>query len=90
MRVLNHCPLVGLAVLADMLLTTHFMTLVLLTVWKMPLWVCALFYIAFAPVEATFWSSTLTKISDGMFANCRFASVCLICMQTINFDQTYT
>ena len=55
----------GLAVLADMLLTTHFMTLVLLTVWKLPLWVCAAFYIAFAPIEATFWSSTLTKIPNG-------------------------
>ena len=51
--------------LADMLLTTHFMTLVLLTVWKLPLWVCAAFYIAFAPIEAAFWSSTLTKIPNG-------------------------
>lgn len=51
--------------LADMLLTTHFMTLVLLTVWKLPLWVCAAFYIAFAPIEATFWSSTLTKVPYG-------------------------
>lgn len=55
----------GVAVLADMLLTTHFMTLVLLTVWKLPLWICALFYIAFAPIEATFWSSTLTKVPYG-------------------------
>ena len=51
--------------LADMLLTTHFMTLVLLTVWKLPLWVCAAFYIAFAPIEAAFWSSTITKIPNG-------------------------
>jgi K+ transporter len=58
--------LAGVAVLADMLLTTHFMTLVLLTVWKLPLWVCALFYIAFAPIEATFWSSTLIKIPNGV------------------------
>ncbi len=55
----------GVAVLADMLLTTHLMTLVLLTVWKKPLWVCALFYLAFAPIEATFWSSTLTKVPYG-------------------------
>ncbi|KAK9819481.1 hypothetical protein WJX81_002292 [Elliptochloris bilobata] len=55
----------GLAVLADMMLTTHFMTLVLLTVWKLPLWICAAFYLAFAPIEATFWSSTLTKIPNG-------------------------
>lgn len=54
-----------MAVLADMLLTTHFMTLVMLTVWKMPLWLCAAFYIAFAPIEATFWSSTLTKVPYG-------------------------
>ncbi|KAK9819477.1 hypothetical protein WJX81_000858 [Elliptochloris bilobata] len=61
----------GVAVLADMLLTTHFMTLVLLTVWKLPLWVCALFYIAFAPIEATFWSSTLTKVPyGGWFSLC--------------------
>ena len=51
--------------LADMLLTTHFLTMVMLTVWKLPLWVCAAFYIAFAPIEATFWSSTLTKIPNG-------------------------
>ena len=63
----NKTPLnvTGLAVLADMLLTTHFMTLVLLTVWKLPLWLCAAFYIAFAPIEAAFWSSTLTKIPNG-------------------------
>ena len=61
----TRCRATGLAVLADMLLTTHFMTLVLLTVWKLPLWVCAAFYIAFAPIEATFWSSTLTKIPNG-------------------------
>ena len=59
------CLVTGLAVLADMLLTTHFMTLVLLTVWKLPLWLCAAFYIAFAPIEAAFWSSTLTKIPNG-------------------------
>jgi len=58
----------GVAVLADMLLTTHLMTLVLLTVWKKPLWVCALFYLAFAPIEATFWSSTLTKVPYGAAA----------------------
>lgn len=57
----------GVAVLADMLLTTHFMTLVLLTVWKVPLWVCLLFYIAFAPIEAAFWTSTLTKVPNGAF-----------------------
>ena len=89
---LNHCFLVGLAVLADMLLTTHFMTLVLLTVWKMPLCVCALFYIAFAPIEATFWSSTLTKIPNGTLAECCppiLAECCvfLTCMQTISLTK---
>jgi len=52
-------------VLADMLLTTHFLTMVMLFVWKLPVPVCLLFYILFAPVEATYWSATLGKVPTG-------------------------
>ena len=55
----------GLAVLADMLLTTHFMTLVMLTIWRLPLVAVVAFYFFFAPIEATYWSSTLEKIPTG-------------------------
>ncbi len=51
--------------LADMLLTTHFLTMVMLFVWKLPVPVCLLFYILFAPVEATYWSATLGKVPTG-------------------------
>lgn len=57
--------LAGIAVLADMLLTTHFLTMVMLFVWKLPVAVCLLFYVLFAPVEATYWSATLGKVPTG-------------------------
>ena len=55
----------GLAVLADMLITTHFMTLVMLTIWRLPLVLVAAFYFVFTPIEATYWSSTLEKVPTG-------------------------
>lgn len=55
----------GLAVLADMLLTTHFMALVMLTIWRLPLILVAIFYCIFAPIEGTYLSSTLEKIPTG-------------------------
>jgi len=62
----NQILCAGLAVLADMLLTTHFMALVMLTIWRVPLVMVVVFYIVFAPIEATYWSSTLEKIPTGM------------------------
>ena len=59
---LNQILCAGLAVLADMLLTTHFMALVMLTIWRVPLVMVVVFYIVFAPIEATYWSSTLEII----------------------------
>ena len=55
----------GLAVLADMLITTHFMTLVMLTIWRLPLVLVVAFYFVFTPIEATYWSSTLEKVPTG-------------------------
>ena len=58
-------PNTGLAVLADMLITTHFMTLVILTIWRLPLVLVVAFYFVFTPIEATYWSSTLEKVPTG-------------------------
>ncbi|CAL8467497.1 g7035 [Coccomyxa elongata] len=55
----------GIAVLADMFLTTHFMTLVVLTIWRLPLPFVVLWYAVFAPIEATYLSSALEKIPTG-------------------------
>ena len=65
------CCCAGIAVLADMLLTTHFLTMVMMFVWKLPVPVCLLFYILFAPVEATYWSATLGKVPTGASATHR-------------------
>ena len=51
--------------LADMLITTHFMTLVMLTIWRLPLVLVVAFYFVFTPIEATYWSSTLEKVPTG-------------------------
>ena len=51
--------------LADMLLTTHFMALVMLTIWRLPMLLVLIFYFVFAPIEATYWSSTLEKVPTG-------------------------
>ena len=55
----------GIAVLADMFLTTHFMTLVLMTIWRLPLPLVVLWYCVFAPIEGTYLSSALEKIPTG-------------------------
>ena len=58
-------PPAGLAVICDMILTTHFMTLVIITVWRLPLVLAAAFYLVFFAIEATFLSSTATKVPTG-------------------------
>lgn len=50
-----------------MLLTTHFATLVMLTVWKLPVVVPLVFYVIFVAVEGVYWSSTLLKVPEGEF-----------------------
>jgi K+ potassium transporter len=55
-------PLQGLAVVIDMLLTTAFMSLLILTVWRKP-WPLALaFLLVFGAIEAVFLSSSVLKV----------------------------
>ena len=51
--------------LCDMFLTTNFMTLILITVWRVPLLFAACFYFFAAPIEGTYLSSTVQKIPTG-------------------------
>lgn len=53
--------------MADMLFTTHFMVLIMLTVWRTPVWCPILFYAVFAPIEGAYLSSVLLKVPTGMF-----------------------
>lgn len=53
---------VGIAVIADMLLTTHFLTLLMVVVWRKNMVFPAMFYIIFGSIEAVFVSSALRKV----------------------------
>lgn len=51
--------------LCDMFLTTNFMTLILICVWRVPLLFAAAFYFFAAPIEGVYLSSTVQKIPTG-------------------------
>ena len=55
----------GLAVVWDMLLTTQFLTLVMLTVWRLPTPVAICFHLFFSAIEATFFSACAEKVPTG-------------------------
>ena len=55
----------GLAVVWDMLLTSHFVTLVMLTVWRIPTPLAVFFYSIFAVIEGLYFSSSVEKIPKG-------------------------
>lgn len=55
----------GLAVVWDMLLTTQFLALVMLTVWKLPTLVAVCFHIFFSAIEATYFSACAEKVPTG-------------------------
>ena len=55
----------GLAVVWDMLLTTQFLTLVMLTVWQLPTPIAVCFHLFFSAIEATFFSACAEKVPTG-------------------------
>jgi K+ transporter len=52
----------GIAVIFDMVLTTHFMTLLMITVWRKHLIYPVMFYTIFAAIELTYVSSAVRKV----------------------------
>lgn len=72
----------GIAVIIDMTLTTHFMTLLMITVWRKWLGLPLLFYVVFASIELTYVSSALRKVrlSTRQVASvCQFVQTMLHC-----------
>lgn len=55
----------GLAVNCDLLLTTCFLTMVMLTVWRKNILFPLAFFLVFATIEATFLSSSILKVPKG-------------------------
>ena len=56
----------GLAVVSDMPLTTQFLTLVMLTVWRLPTPIAVCFHLFFSAIEATYFSACAEKVSAVM------------------------
>ena len=54
----------------DMLLTAHFMALVMITVWHTNIFLSALFYFVFATIDALYFSACVEKIPSGETAHC--------------------
>lgn len=48
-----------------MLLTTQFLTLVMLTVWRLPTPVAVCFHLFFSAIEATYFSACAEKVPTG-------------------------
>ena len=67
MHILTACAIydTGLAVVWDMLLTTQFLTLVMLTVWKVPIPIAVCFHLFFSAIEATYFSACAEKVPTG-------------------------
>lgn len=61
-KVWTPCHGAGIAVIFDMVLTTHFMTLLMITVWRKHLIYPAMFYTIFAAIELTYVSSAVRKV----------------------------
>ena len=59
----------GLAVVWDMLLTTQFLTLVMITVWRVPTAIALCFHLFFSAIEATFFSACAEKVPTGSCAS---------------------
>lgn len=68
----------GLAVICDMFLTTCFMTLIILAVWRKHTALAAAFFLVFATIEAAFLSSSLLKVRRLTHLYEVFASLVLI------------
>ncbi len=54
----------GIAVIADMALTTHFLSLLMIVCWRKHLIYPIVFYGIFAAIELTYLSSALRKVGD--------------------------
>jgi KUP system potassium uptake protein len=65
----------GIAVIFDMALTTHFMTLLMVTVWRKHLIFPAMFYTIFAAIELTYVSSAVRKVPEGGWFSLMMAGI---------------
>lgn len=72
-----------------MLLTTQFLTLVMLTVWKVPTPIAICFHLFFSAIEATYFSACAEKVPTGKL-ELLIAKMCMnrFC-STLHMPQSY-
>lgn len=78
----------GVAVSADMVITTHLLTLVIIMIWQKPLWLALIFYFIIGGVEIFYCSSVLLKVPKGGWVPIVFVVVFFTVMSTWHYGQS--
>lgn len=79
----------GLAVVSVMLVTTTFLTLIMVMVWQRTLWIAGAFFIVFMAVETVYYSSVLYKVPQGGWVPVIFVAVVYSMMYTWHYGRKY-
>ncbi|CAM6127442.1 unnamed protein product [Calypogeia fissa] len=80
----------GVAVVSVMLVTTSFLTLVILMVWQKSWWVALGFFAVFFSVEGIYYSSVLYKIPQGGWVPLAFVCVFFTIMYIWNYGRRHS
>lgn len=70
----------GIAVVAVMVLTTFFVSLIMMVIWKTSIWAISLFFVVFGTVEIIYLSSVLYKFKEGGYLPLAFSAVLMLIM----------
>jgi KUP system potassium uptake protein len=70
----------GIAVVSVMVVTTTFLTLIMILVWQVNLWIAIAFSIFFGSIELVYFSSCLYKVPEGGYTPLIIGSVALFIM----------
>lgn len=70
----------GIAVVSVMVITTCFLALIMLVIWKTSIWLIALFLVVFLSIETVYASAVLYKFVQGGFLPLVFASFLMAVM----------
>lgn len=71
-----------------MLITSCLMVLVMLMVWRTPVWVAALFFACFGCIEAVYLSATLYKVANGAWFPVLLSGFLLLIMYAWHFGSS--
>jgi len=76
---------VGIAVVSVMVVTTTFLTLIMIMIWQVNLWIALSFYVFFGSIELLYFSSCLYKVPQGGYTPLVIGGVALFIMSTWHY-----